>query len=211
MPTDFSAVLCAALFVLPGYIALVTANSIAPHYTKSSMANLLNCMAYSFVLSFFLSDEITRFANSLNASSLAAEDWQVCGGKAFFYALILGVVIGLVRRWGWLRSVCALFRINVNTSPTAWDFKFSSIDETKYLEVVLNDGRVVRGRFSTGSYASSVEDEGGGLFLEDAYVGEDWEHRYKSDGMYIAANAIQTVEFFDSGDASDEQESRHEQ
>ena len=82
---------------------------------------------------------------------------------------------------------------------SAWNYKFTRIDEPTNVIVTLNHSEQIAGRFWTNSLAA-VSEEGGDLYLEEAFIfneaEERWESKAGSDGVWISGDSIQNIEFW---------------
>lgn len=188
-----------SMFILPGYIGLSVANMFAPRDAIGSLQSVLKCMAHSLVVSAFL---ITLFAK-LNGAIPEDFDWLACAAIAVIAGCIYGLLLGLIRRKNCFRWLIEKLGLNVNTSSSPWDFKFSGINGNKLMKVTLADGTVIRGFYSNDSNASTVADSGTGLYLERC-LNEEWDDLPGTDGVYISGASIAAVEFYDEGDENGE-------
>lgn len=204
MPSSLEAVVCLALFVVPGYISLATANAIAPHYSSSAAQHVLNCLSYSLALSFILYDPYINALTQMglfgadNTTVIESSQWRALIVNCFFWSALLGLAVGLLRRAGAMRKLAAIFHVNMSDSTSAWDFKFSRIDDARWLRITMNSGRQLFGLYSNGSNATSISDEAAGIFIEKV-TDENWKYLEDTDGMYISERAIETIEFFKEG------------
>ncbi|WP_459560396.1 DUF6338 family protein [Burkholderia pseudomallei] len=81
--------------------------------------------------------------------------------------------------------------------PTAWDFKFGSTLDERFIIVKLTDNTLIRGKYSSKSCAGSSEKEKD-LYLEELYTTNsdgDWEEIHNSDGILIKESQIAMIEF----------------
>ena len=191
LPTSLEAVICIALFVVPGYIALSVSNMLAPRFGTDSLQNILRCFAYSLVVCAMLSWLFAIINEHLNGVWF----WCGCTAAVMLGGIIVGIAIGLIRKKNLFRRAMVKAGNNVNSTTSPWDFKFSQINDAKWIKATLNDGREIFGLYSNDSDASSVADVGAGIYLEKTY-NESWQEIASTDGVFIPYSSISTVEFF---------------
>ena len=86
----------------------------------------------------------------------------------------------------------------ISQIPTAWDYKFSSFDERRWVLVTLKDGGSVAGQFGGASFASSEPDERD-IYIQKVYrvkQGQPWEPIESNDGILIRGDEIRYIEFW---------------
>ena len=119
----------------------------------------------------------------------------------FVAPVVLGIVIALL-----LRS--RLYRVLLNklarprAAPTAWDFAFSSADES-FVRLTLRNGQMVGGRLAKESFASSWPGPRA-LFLQEAWSmseeGAFIDPVPGTKGILIEGDAIERVELIEVSD-----------
>ena len=122
-------------------------------------------------------------------------------------ALVVPLAIAeLARRWSasnlrtWLLSRAGISL--GHTTPSGWEHFFLQ-GRWAYVRATLKDGRVVGGFFGPGSFAGYTA-ETPDLYLERRYQldDKDWfdEPASGSLGLYVRADEIVSVEFYDAGE-----------
>ena len=119
----------------------------------------------------------------------------------FLSPIIVSIIVLIGYKKGFLQFISRILKLNIkHPTPTAWDYKFNSIDEKKWVIVVLDDGSSVGGIFSHKSFASSIEGERD-VYLEEVYLipsnDINWQAKPRSNGMLIKGNSIKLIEFID--------------
>jgi hypothetical protein len=116
----------------------------------------------------------------------------------FISPLLLGLMFGLANQQQLVeRGLAILGFRTLSGFPSAWDYKFSRINEPLWVLVTLKDGSQVAGRFGKNSFASSESSERD-LYLESVYqLSEDdpWQPVTETSGILIKADEIRYIEF----------------
>lgn len=210
-PATGTALLVLAAFVLPGFVALkYRERTYVVKADDTPFERLLSALYYSFLsyLAFGIVAVVVFEASTEDVSRLWHGD-----AKAGVYVLLatggvlVPVTLAELARW-WdgsrlRRRVHLVADINpAHTTPSGWEHFFLS-DRTCFVRVTLNDGRVVAGRFGDHSFAGYTA-ETPDLYLEQRWAldEEDWfaEPVEGSLGVYIRAQEIVSVEFYDDGE-----------
>lgn len=120
------------------------------------------------------------------------------GWFAFIFAVpaVVGVLLGLNLRKGWLKVLINKFGIStIHPVNCAWDWHFGQCGEC-WVAVVLKDGTKWYGFMGRNSFMSSDPAERD-LYIESVYVveneGDPWTPRGNS--VWIAHGEIQSLEF----------------
>ena len=198
-----STVVLISLFILPGYMIKSILSTARPEKKDRDAAYYLSCLFYSLIncavwsWAYFL---VSSWAFS-KSSRHPILFWVYCLAITLIGALLLSLAIVLLRYLKKSERLTKLFdKMDLNTVhpiPTAWDYCFSR-RQGNWVIVTLNDGSIVRGLFSSGSFASSEADERD-MFIEDCYgfnqENNEWIENKSSDGVYISASQIKTIEF----------------
>lgn len=111
---------------------------------------------------------------------------------------LVGLLLGMSVRKGWIRKVFGHFNINpVHVIPTGWDYVFG-INEQRYVLVTMNDDTKFGGFYSTNSFASS-EQSCRDLYLEKVFeIPSDdspWIECY-GKSLWLNGAQIRSVEFY---------------
>ncbi len=193
------AIVYTAFFLIPGFIISETINSIIPGKRRSDSEKALVYLGYSilnlgcwFWLFYLINGSI---------SDKTALYWLLLIALVVCSGTITGCIIGVLKKYNPIRRFMKMLNIPVeHPIPTAWEYKFSQMNEGRYLAVCLNDDTMIRGSFYNKSIASS-DIEKMDIYLEEAYLLEDkkWKSVEGSDGVWIASGAIKWISFFEEG------------
>lgn len=191
-------VVLTSAFIIPGFIIQGTISLFAPSPKRNEKVSFLVYLLYSVLHSavwgwlYFFIWKLQEINMILFVATAAT--------SSIITSFVLGVVIGLFKKFDLLRRI--LNKFNCNTShmiETAWDYQFSK-QKPSYVIVLLNDDTKIRGWLGVESFVSSSNEERD-LFLEQ-YYDEDWKIIEGSNGIYIAKDQIKTINFYE-GDLSD--------
>ena len=192
------------VFIAPGFIIDGIVNAFSPIGKRNSGVYFLYCSLYS----------IFHCAIYSWAYILVWEhDWPhptvfilIMGGITIVGACILGIIVGLFKSREWLRKLANKCKFNVSSSiPTAWDYLFS-IQSAVYVLITLTDGTEYYGYYGENSYTSSSSDERD-IYIEKLYDFDDengWIENKQSVGLLLNCTQIQSIEFFQKGDDTNE-------
>lgn len=193
-----------ALFILPGYVITSVVNGFNPQGRLNESKYFLKCLLYSLVNLGVWCWVYNIVLTTVSKSSL---QWLLLAAFTLFGAALLGLLIGVIKQKTPLSKL--LNRLGISTiHPTvlAWDYLFSK-QESYYIIVKMDDGKIVRGWFSSNSFASSDPDNHD-LYIEQCY-GEGWSEDPQSRGIYIPGDQIKYIELkegeTDNGRQSSEQ------
>jgi Family of unknown function (DUF6338) len=212
-PQTGTAILVLVVFVLPGFVALRYAEQTYRTRAEDSALERVLSALYFSLLSYLL---IAGGALTL----LGVDEFDVVdlwtGDKPFESYLALAsaalavplVIAELARRWSAsaLRSwVLARAGISLaHKTPSGWEHFFLQ-GRWAYVRATLKDGRVVAGFFGPGSFAGYTA-ETPDLYLEQRFQlnDDDWfdQPAEGSLGLYVRAEEIVSVEFYDAGGPS---------
>lgn len=109
---------------------------------------------------------------------------------------VAGLLLGLNARKGWLQKLVERFGIStVHPIGTAWDWRFSNINEYWVLAVLKDDTKWA-GYLDTNSFISSDPSERD-IYINQVYeldADNNWLPR--TSGVWIAHGEIQSLEFW---------------
>ncbi len=209
-PATGTALLILAAFVLPGFVALkYRERTYVVKADDTPFERLLSALYYSFlsylvlgVVAVVVLGTSTRDVGRLWHGEARAGVYVALAGGG---VLIPTILAELARWWagsgvrGRIRSVAGLN--TAHTTPSGWEHFFLR-DRTCFARVTLTDGRVVGGHFGDQSFAGYTA-ETPDLYLEERWAldDKDWfsEPTDSSLGVYIRADHIVSVEFYDDG------------
>ena len=99
-----------------------------------------------------------------------------------------------------IRWILGKFQIPIeHPIPTAWEYKFSRMNEGKYVTVCLDNGKKIRGAFFNKSMASS-DVSNTDVYIESVYFldeEDNWKPMEGSDGVWISSGAIKWISFLE--------------
>ena len=112
--------------------------------------------------------------------------------------VIVGVLLGVNTQKDFVRGLLGKFKLStIHPIPTAWDWKFASLEGEQWVLVNLKNGGVVRGLLGSDSFASSDP------IHRDLYI--QWIYDIDEKGIWIplgnrgiliATDEISTIEFW---------------
>jgi hypothetical protein len=185
-----------ATFILPGFIIKNVVDVLNPPKKTNDGAFFLACLAYSLI-----NCAIWSWAYIL-IRPLAGEKnvlfWLVALSITIFGAILLSLIVALLKQWRIVYIVADKLNIKmIDPTPTAWDYWFSK-QESSLVLITLIDGNVIRGWFSSNSFASSDPEERD-IFVEKVYTkfsdSEQWVEQPENNGIYISKDVIKQIEF----------------
>lgn len=134
--------------------------------------------------------------------------WFVHSLAIFATSCITGIVLGLFKRkkFKFIKWVFSLFKITiVHPIPRAWDYIFSK-GKGCWIEVFLENGKIVRGYYSNKSFASS-DYSYNDIYIEEIYIkpeGKKWEKIPGTSGIWISPSEIKYIKFYEMEDDESE-------
>ena len=202
MYDSWDTVFYTALFLLPGYVIISIVNAFNPQARFNESKYFLKCLLYSFVnLGVWGWAYSVVLTITLPKTSL---QWLLLACITLMGSALLGFIIGLIKQKMHLSRLLNYFGIlTIHPTQSAWDFLFSK-QESYYVIVAMEDDRIIRGWFSSNSFASSGPDNHD-LYIEQCY-GEGWSEDIQSKGIYIPGDQIKYIEFKE-GEANNGEES----
>ena len=184
-----------AYFIIPGFITAETANAIIPGKRRTDAEKGLVFLGYS-ILNFGCWFWAFCLLNNQFQNKTAVY-WLLLIALVLFAGFVTGCIIGFLSAHNPVRWIMRKIGISMeHPIPSAWEYKFSQMDEGRYLTVSIDDGTVIRGAFYNKSFASS-DMEKMDIFLEEAYMLKDgqWKAVEGSDGVWISSGAIKWISF----------------
>lgn len=199
MFTTFDAIFYTLAFAVPGFLIDYIIKKFIPKKDLCENKNLfyylsLSCINYA-VWSWLL--------YILYHYNTAAEYPILCGiiwGCIIFISPILvSLAILMLNKYEILRKISRLLGLNmIDPIPTAWDYKFSKTEGSRWVILILQNDQRYGGLWGSNSFASSEAGERD-IFLEEAYtIKEDgtWEKIANTDGFLVKGEQIRSVHFF---------------
>ena len=181
-------------FIVPGFIVLFIRSQFVtgrdPSYSKAFLSYLtVSVVYYALVLpllDFVLSIQEPYYGKFVGWFVL------ILVGPA-----MLGLLLGIITQKGLFYSLLQRCGLNpVHVMPTAWDWKFGSMNN-QWVLVTLKDGTRFGGFCGTGSFMSSDPAERD-IYIQWIYdIDEDdnWSPR-GDNGVLITSGEVRTIEFW---------------
>lgn len=186
------------VFVVPGFVAIKVHDLMVPALRRDFSQSILEVISYSMInLALFF------WAVMLLHRKGFPEDHPVryylgMFGVLFVAPVLLAIAVRLARQSSWVG------RFLLHPSPTAWDCFF---EQREFVWVLchLKDGRMVGGKYSSGSSTSSYP------YPQDIYIEEMWrtddtgrftERVPQTRGLLVRAEDCLFIEFFRPTEAS---------
>jgi hypothetical protein len=195
--STFNAVIYTVCFLVPGFLIDLTVSRF--FYKKSEQVPLIllrfltfSCLNYvPWIFIYLLPWDKSVLENTVDLAIIFLV-------IIFITPLLLGLIFGFANQQQLVERGLAIlgFRI-LSGFPSAWDYKFSRINEPLWVLVTLKDGSQVAGRFGKNSFASSESSERD-LYLESVYQlleNKPWERVPETSGILIKAEEIRYIEF----------------
>ncbi|MDE0149666.1 MAG: DUF6338 family protein [Rhodospirillaceae bacterium] len=180
--------------LVPGLIVLFVRSQFVtgrnqPHTEAFLSYLVVSAIYYAIafpIIDFFQSIEISQYINLLG--------WLIL---VFIGPAGLGLLLGVNVQYDLLRRLLRKCGLNpVHAMPTAWDWKFGSM-ESQWVLVTLKDGTRFAGFYGAKSFASSDPKERD-IYIQWIYdidPNDVWKSR-NENGVLISPDEVQTIEFW---------------
>ena len=186
-----------AYFLIPGFVVDETINTIIPRKRRSDTEKILIYLGYSilnFGCWFWAFSLLNKFFTEKTPYY-----WASLIVVVLLSGLLTGSLIGIFKVHNPIKRIMEKFQISIeHPIPTAWEYKFSQMNEGRYVTVGLDDGKMIRGAFFNKSMASSdMSDKD--FYIEEVYFLDEngnWNPIEGSDGVWISTGAIKWISFF---------------
>ncbi|CEK32660.1 hypothetical protein JGS6364_PCS1200511 (plasmid) [[Clostridium] sordellii] len=198
MINSFNTVLLTVTFLMPGFIIFYIKSMLVPQRIVHQSNYIFRYFFYSSI-NIAISMPLIYFVQSNNYYE--SHPYKVILfwiSIVIILPIVLGIVFANISSRGIdkkiLNKICPS---TLGSIPTAWDYKFSKLDEERYVQVKLKDGSIIRGLYSTESYVSSQQEERD-IYLEELfYINENnsWINIENSDGVLLKSSEIVAIEF----------------
>ena len=183
----------ALAFVVPGFVFSAFRNQFTTGRERQGSEQVFRFIAYSAVNYAVFSGPIYLILENYPSPLFRAVLWV-------FVILIgpaaLGIASGASIQNNWTRRVFHRLKLYpVHMVPSAWDYKFGSMEGEWVLVVLKNDVKFA-GHFGVSSFASTDQDERD-VYIEKVYDIDDkdvWTPTQKS--VLICSGEIRTIEFW---------------
>lgn len=189
-------------FVIPGFVALKAYELLFPSERHDSSKQIVDAVAYSCLNYAILFWPIAAVENAKIGDSYS-------NLYALFYLFVLFIApVILILVWKLVRESDLFQSFAPHPTQKPWDFVFSKRN-TYWIIVTLKNGKRIAGMYGENSFASSAPAE------EQIYLEQEWvlneeggfeRPASQSAGIIVLASEIETVEFYYSGENTNEQE-----
>jgi hypothetical protein len=215
MPTTIQALVIIALVISPGYVfAKLAGGVIAFAREPGDLRFLLPTITCGTVVHIVLSPWTFHIVDLYNAKNLTDHPFElVMWGIALIFVVpaILGIGIGRFSNIPWVdRQLDKVGLGYIDRTWSAWDYVLRQ-GRPGFMRVHLKDGSMVGGEFFAESFASTTP-ERADLFLERAWQldkdGNFEQALLDGQGIWIAHDTMQYIEFFSEGNRRDQKDER---
>lgn len=200
----FETVLVTCIFIIPGFITDGVIKLFITRSTRSATIQLLYFLFYSI-----LNLAILSWLYLIIWEKYQTETSKLLGclaGVAFCCAVILGIIIGLIKKYELFNKLLRILKCNINhETPTAWDYYFSKATPC-YVIVNLIDGTTIYGLYDESSYCANSED-GKDIYLQEIYDVDNngkWTSSPTNLGVYIVSSQIKSINFYKGVDKNEQ-------
>lgn len=134
----------------------------------------------------------------------------------FISPLFLGIVVAKLDAWDWMRKILRRIKLNpMHSTPNSWDYTFDRIcsQGDSWVLIRMTDDKVVGGYFGPNSFASTDVAERD-IYLQAVWEinpeNGDWTRKELTDGIWIKASEILSIEFKHHAEPQENQNGRQE-
>lgn len=180
------------VFVIPGFIGLKTYSILSPGKEKDSTQQLLEAITFSCFNYALMLVPIYFVETGRGGVKHTAWYGVFYFGVLFVMPIFLAGVLRWARTWEWTQNSIP------HPDGKPWDHVFRK-RKPYWVLVTFSNGRVIAGKYSDNSFASSNPDS------EQLYLEENWllnEHggferpRTDSAGVIVLSKDIESIELF---------------
>ncbi len=205
MPTTLEALIIIALVIAPGFVLATFASWVTAFGERTSdLRFLLPTITAGTIIHVLLSPWTVRLVDFYDDRSLRAHNVEVILW-GLVTLLLVPASLGIVT--GWLSNTRPIDRLldgiglgYIDRMPSSWEYVMR-LQRAGFVRVHLKEGGVIGGRYSGNSFAGSAAGSSPDLYLEDVWRLNDrgdFERSLLDNwGVWIAADTMQYVEFFD--------------
>lgn len=199
MDENIITMLYAIGFIIPGFIVISIVNRIIPRQKKEYKYGILEFFIYSTINAFIWVIPFYKVMIINNAwFNHLILTWIFIFSIIFISPICIALIIILIKQKKLLEYLCSKLGIKlIEVEPSAWDYKFSSIN-SEWVIITLKNNQNVAGFMGNKSCASSSASE------RDIYISEvftidskgEWKQVDRTDGIWINSEEISYIEFF---------------
>jgi hypothetical protein len=212
----FQTLILTLSFVVPGFIIHSIFSMCRPRRTEIKELLYLRFLAFS-VLNLIVCIWPIRYVIVNNYVSLhPLRSVGIFFVIAFISPLILGVIIAKLDSTDWMSKLLRRLKLYpMHATPNSWDYKFGKICARgdAWVLVRMTSGKVVGGYFGPHSFASTDVAERD-LYLQSVWEvnseSGEWTRKELTDGIWIKASEILSVEFKHASDPQENDNGRQE-
>lgn len=192
-------ILAAITFLIPGFITTSILKRVIPVKNKEYKTQIFENFIYSFLNMFLWSMLIYKIVIEFDWwKEHYVWLWVTTLLIIFLSPIGMALVIILLKDKDISRRFCEYFELSfVDTDPSAWDYKFKNI-KSEWVLLTLSDGKNIAGYIGENSFMSSNIEERD-LYIDEVYdlnSDGEWQRRNRTDGVWIKADEIKSIEFF---------------
>lgn len=190
---------CVIAFLAPGFILFYIKSKFVPQKQEDTTAFILRYLFYSITLHLLCLPIIYCILKSNYHIEHPFRTLIIAISLILFVPIITGVILGIIQQKGLDKLLLNKIGVNtIHTTPTAWDYKFSSIEDYSWIIVTTKDDKKFMGYFAQKSFASSEVIERD-LYCEKLFTRNnddtDWIENDNNEGILIRADEIKYLEF----------------
>lgn len=201
---SFEMLFCVIAFLAPGFILFYIRAKFVPQKQEDTTAFILRYLFYSITLHLLCSPIVYCILKNNYHVEHPFRTLVIAVSLIILLPIIIGSMLGIIQQKGWDKLFFNKIGINtIHTTPTAWDYKFSSIDKHEWIIVTTTENKKFLGYFGSGSFASSEALERD-LYFQKLYIRNaddtDWIENGNNAGILIRYDNIKYLEFLKVSD-----------
>lgn len=194
--SSYDVIIYTGFFILPGYIMNEIIEALIPVKVHTEGIKTIKFLGYS-VFNFTIWSWLFVLIYK-NLSSTSVSYYVLLIMFTVITSTLSGIAIGLLRKFELIRKLFIRFRVQmVHPIPNAWEYKFSKIEEPRWLIITLGSGKCIYGYYGIKSLASS-DMNNRDIYLEEIYEldeNKNWTKVDRTDGIWINESEIKLIEY----------------
>lgn len=199
MVIDHETIIYILEFLVPGFIITTIQETITPSKQYSDNERMIHAVGYS-VLNLCIWYWLFLIIHHFIINEMWY--WTAHSIAIFITGSITGIALGLIKKKELIKWLFSKFDVTVvHPIPRAWDYIFSN-DKTYWIEVFLENGKIVRGYYSANSFTSS-DSNYNDIYVEKLYkMDKDgkWDEVERTSGVWISPAEIKYIKFYNEED-----------